>query len=77
MNRASKKQIKSTFRYPVLRKEMQLKGYTNESLAQRIGIVESSLRNKMNGTTRFYLDEAKLISRLLDKEIALLFQDEF
>lgn len=77
MGKAVRKQNKSTFRFPVLRKEMQLKGYTFESLANRVGIVESSLRNKMNGVSRFYLDEAKLISRLLNKDIEQLFQDEF
>jgi transcriptional regulator with XRE-family HTH domain len=72
-----KKRSTSTFKFPMLRKEMQNKGYTIESLAVTVGISTSSMRNKMNGTTGFYLDETKLISRLLDKDIDYLFKDEF
>ena len=75
MPKGNKKSNRSTFRFPILRREMQLQGYTVKSLAQRIGIAESSLRNKMDGTTKFYLEESRLISRLLNKTVDYIFNE--
>lgn len=64
---------KTTLLYANLRKEMAFRGYSIRSLAKQMGLSEGALRKKLNGTSRFYLDETSRISAFLDKPVDELF----
>ncbi len=64
---------KTTLLYANLRKEMALKGFSIRALAKQMGLSEGALRKKLNGTSRFYLDETSKISAFLDKPVDELF----
>lgn len=72
----AKQQTKTTFLYPYLRKEMSVKGITISELARRMGVATSTLRNKLSGETRFFLDEVRFISSILDKDMDQLFKTD-
>lgn len=61
-----------------LRAEMVKKNKTICQLASDIGVVEKTLRNKINGDTDFTLPEAQAIRRILNSDLTLdeLFQTE-
>lgn len=52
--------------YRVLRGEMVKAGISVAKLAEKIGISEKSLRNKLNGTTDFTWPEAKTIRKIVN-----------
>lgn len=52
----------------LLRKEIDKKGIKLKSIADRLSITPVGLKNKMNGKSRFYVDEAYTILEILGKE---------
>lgn len=52
--------------YRVLRAEMMKAGISVAVLADRIGVSEKTLRNKLNGTTDFTWPEALTIKRIIN-----------
>ena len=64
---------KTSMRFSNLRYQMSVQGYTQKSLASKIGIHPSSLKRKLTGETEFSLDESTKISELLQKSIDYLF----
>ncbi len=67
---------KTTHLFANLRREMGIKGYTIKSLARELGVSEGTLRNKLNGTVGFYLDEVNTISKIFQKTQEELFKKE-
>lgn len=61
-----KSDIRTTMRYPNVRYTMAQKGFSIGDLAKHMGISYNALRGKLEGTSRFYLDEVKKISSILD-----------
>ncbi len=61
-----------------LRAEMVKKNKTISQLASDIGVVEKTLRNKINGNTDFTLPEAQAIRKILQSDLTLdeLFETE-
>ena len=70
MNIESRKEdeiLKSiTFDYSKLRGRMVEKGYTQEKLANRLGITVQALSKKINGKMRFSTDDIYAIVGVLD-----------
>ena len=57
-----------------LRAALGLKGLTMADLAQSVGINPATLYRKINGESRFYLNEARTICRVLGvRNLELLF----
>lgn len=54
------------FNYSKLRGKIKELGYSEESVAQKIGISPSSFNNKLNGKTNLSSKEIYLISNLLN-----------
>lgn len=52
------------------------KGYSQESLAYRLGIEQSQYSRRENGQVKFSADEVLEISKMLDIEISELFSDQ-
>lgn len=62
--------------YMKLKVEMVKNGITIPMIAKRLEITESSVRNKINGLSTFYFDEADTIRKELfpDKTLEQLFR---
>lgn len=59
--------------FPNLRAEMTRKGFSVKELARKIGIGESTLHQKLNGSYSFTLDEALMIRAVLDVDMTIDF----
>ncbi|MFH2116733.1 MAG: helix-turn-helix transcriptional regulator [Bacillota bacterium] len=57
--------VKNTMRYPNIRYKMANQGLSIGNLSEKMGISYNALRGKLEGTSRFYLDEVKKISIIL------------
>ena len=57
----------------IIKAYMVLRGISQKELAERIGIVVSTLNFKINGKVPFNRDEMELISRVLNAPIEELF----
>lgn len=63
----------NTYIYPNLRKEIGIKGVSLNFIANHLGISIGTLRNKLSDTTKFNIEEAKLLSAFFKKSIEELF----
>ena len=57
--------------YYRLKFEIGKQGYTIERFAEKIGMAEKTLRNKINAVTEFTWSECLLIRKLLNPSISL------
>lgn len=57
--------------YRVLRGEMVKAGLSVAKLAEKIGVAEKTLRNKLNGETDFTFPEAKTIRNQVNPKMSL------
>ena len=61
--------------YPNLNAEMARKGFTVKTLADELGISDTSLANKLNGKKDFWFSEVMHLKRVFGCPIDYLFSD--
>lgn len=52
--------------YEALRRKVKVSCYKRKYLAKRMGLSDSSLRNKLDGRTKFKISEVEQLCRLLN-----------
>lgn len=52
--------------YEALRRKVKVSGYKRKYLAKRMGLSDSSLRNKLDGRTQLKISEVEQLCRLLN-----------
>lgn len=60
--------------YPKLKGALREKGYTYEQAARKVGISDTAMSQKLNGSSDFYIHEAKVLRDLTGYPLEELFQ---